>query len=229
VNCPSPPGSPGNLSFPCPASTRLWAGCATRLRFAFASRVPCSGRALPWGLPGWNRARSIFDRPSFWCTSETRPRPAGCPSGLRLNRPLLGPGWVGWPQVPTRQCLLEHHPAFAPLLGGFAPQADQVAADDCVDSRLLSRSCHPPVPGGDTLPGHGTAVEDWDRPRDPRVSREPRVPLPRPIPLRAPLPLPDYPFAGHYGFDPSRSSGPSLSHLGLSYLLPRRPTQPSTP
>jgi hypothetical protein len=30
----------------------------------------------------------------------------------------------------------------------------------------------------------------------------------RPTPLRAPLPLPEDPFAGHYGFDPSRSSGP---------------------
>jgi hypothetical protein len=70
-------------------------------------------------------------------------------------------------QVPTRRRLLEHHPAFAPLLGAFAPQADRVAPDDRVDSRLSSRSCPLPVPGGDAVPRRRTAVEDWDRLRDP--------------------------------------------------------------
>jgi hypothetical protein len=48
----------------------------------------------------------------------------------------------------------------------------------------------------------GTDVDDRDRPRDPRV------PPVRPTSLQAPLPLPVDPFAGHNGFDPSRSLGP---------------------
>jgi hypothetical protein len=62
----------------------------------------------------------------------------------RDSAPTVPDGWdqAGQvdPQVSTRRRLLEHHPALAPLLGPFAPQAERVTPDDRVDSRLSSRS-----------------------------------------------------------------------------------------
>jgi hypothetical protein len=64
---------------------------------AFASILRSVSRSLveptPRGLPDWNRDRSVFGgvfctlHPSFWCASETRPRPAGCPSSTPDCRP----------------------------------------------------------------------------------------------------------------------------------------------
>jgi hypothetical protein len=76
------------------------------------------------------------------------------------------PAVLGWdqagPQVPTRRRLLDHHPAFTPLLNAFAPQPVRVAPDDRDDTRLSSRSCPPSAPRGDALLERG-----GDRPRDP--------------------------------------------------------------
>jgi hypothetical protein len=56
--------------------------------------------------------------PSFWCASDTRPRPPGCPSGLRLNRSRLGqrlrPGWAGWPPGAYPTAFAGTPPSFCP-------------------------------------------------------------------------------------------------------------------
>jgi hypothetical protein len=170
MNCSSPPGSrvprpvsrgsPGTLAaYPFPAPPPP--GFEQVVLPDFVSLLRSLSPVLVESSPGGSQAGtgpevSSADPVSGVPLRHDPAQPADCPSGLRLNRPRLGPGWQAGPQVPTRRRLLEHHPAFAPLLGAFAP-------------RLSSRSCPPSVPGGDTLPGCGTAVEDWDRPRDPWV------------------------------------------------------------
>jgi hypothetical protein len=131
------------------------------------------------------------------------------------------------PQMPTRLRLLEHHPAFAPFLVAFAPQAERVTPDDRVDPRLSSRSYPPSVPGGDARPGHGTVVEDWDRSRNPQVSGDPRVSLPCGLlcPYQRTL-LRGIMVSTPRGLRACHS--PLLNRRGLSHLLPHRPTQPST-
>jgi hypothetical protein len=157
--------------------------------------TPCSPR---WELAHWSPWRGML---YLWTQFLVRRRGPLPPSRLSLGTPSQPAvlGWAGWPQVPTRQRLLDHHSAFAPLLNAFTPQPVRVAPGDCDDTPPdSSRLCLPSVPGGDAPLERGVDVEDRDRPSTPCG-----VP-----PLCAAYcgllcPLPEDPFAGHYGFDPS--------------------------
>jgi hypothetical protein len=90
VSRPVSHGSPGTLAVhPFPA---LPPGIGQVVLPDFASLLCSVSPDLVEPSPGGSQARSVFGGPSFWCASETRPHPAGCPSGLRPNRSRLGPG-----------------------------------------------------------------------------------------------------------------------------------------
>jgi hypothetical protein len=158
--------------FPCPASTRLGQvvvpGFASLLQSVSPSLFDPTSVVSQVGTGPVEPSVGSSLPPAP--VSGVPPRPI--PTQLAVPRDTF-PAVSGWdqagqagPQVPTRRRLLDHHPAFAPLLSAFSPQPDRVAPDDRDHSRRPSRSCPPSVPGGGIPSERGMDVKDCDRPRD---------------------------------------------------------------
>jgi hypothetical protein len=172
-------GSPGTLAahtFPAPPPP----GFGQVELPDFASLLRCVSPTLVELSPGGSQVGTGPAVSSADPVSGVPPSHVSAQLAVPRDAVSTVPGWdqagQAGPQVPPRRRLLEHHPAFARLLGASVPQADRVAPDDRVDPRLSSRSCPPSVPGGDVLSGRGTAAEDRDWPRDPQVSGDPGPP-----------------------------------------------------